>query len=192
MSSYLDQSALVDLAERLIAAARSAGADAAGAVAVRSLSLAADVRDGEVEESERAESDDVGLRVFVGRRQAVVSTNDVRQDGVGALAERAVAMARVAPDDRFAGLADSNLLAAEIPDLDLLDTELPSVGRLESLARAAEAAGLAGAGGIAGMTLATSHGFRGAYLGSRHGMSMTAIAGEGTGMERDYDFSSAL
>ena len=203
MSSYLDQSALVDLAERLIAAARSAGADAADAVAVRSISLAVEVRDGEVEESERAESDDVGLRVFVGRRQAVVSTNDVRQDGVGALAERAVAMARVAPDDRFAGLADSNLLAAEIPDLDLLDTELPSVGRLESLARAAEAAGLAvegvtksggasASGGIAGMTLATSHGFRGAYLGSRHGMSMTAIAGEGTGMERDYDFSSAL
>src|SRR6202521_5110234 len=203
MSSYLDQSALVDLAERLIAAARSAGADAAGAVAVRSLSLAADVRDGEVEESERAEADDVGLRVFVGRRQAVVSTNDVRQDGVGALAERAVAMARVAPDDRFAGLADPDLLATEIPDLDLLDTELPSVGRLESLARAAEAAGLAvtgvaksggasASGGIAGMMLATSHGFRGAYLGSRHGMSMTAIAGEGTGMERDYDFSSAL
>jgi PmbA protein len=203
MSSYLDPSALIDLAERLVAAARSAGADAADAVAVRSISLAVEVRDGEVEESERAESDDVGLRVFVGRRQAVVSTNDVRQDGVGALAERAVAMARVAPDDRFAGLADSDLLATEIPDLDLLDTELPSVGRLESLARTAEAAGLAVAGvtksggasasgGIAGMMLATSHGFRGAYLGSRHGMSMTAIAGEGTGMERDYDFSATL
>jgi PmbA protein len=203
MSSYLDQSALTDLAERLVAAARSAGADAADAVAVRSISLAVEVRDGEVEESERAESDDVGLRVFVGRRQAVVSTNDVRQDGVGALAERAVAMARVAPDDRFAGLADPDLLAAAIPDLDLLDTQLPSVGRLESLARAAEAAGLAvkgvtksagasASGGIAGMTLATSHGFRGAYLGSWHGVSMTAIAGEGTGMERDYDFSSAL
>jgi len=203
MSSYLDQSALIDLAERLVAAARSAGADAADAVAVRSISLAVEVRDGEVEESERAESDDVGLRVFVGRRQAVVSTNDVRPDGVGALAERAVAMARVAPDDRFAGLAAPDLLATEIPDLDLLDTQLPSVERLESLARAAEAAGLAvegvtksggasASGGIAGMTLATSHGFRGAYLGSRHGMSMTAIAGEGTGMERDYDFSSAL
>jgi PmbA protein len=203
MASYLDPSALVDLAERLVAAARSAGADAADAVAVRSISLAVEVRDGEVEESERAESDDVGLRVFVGRRQAVVSTNDVRQDGVGALAERAVAMARVAPDDLFAGLADRELLAAEIPDLDLLDTELPSVERLESLARTAEAAGLAvegvttsggasASGGIAGMMLATSHGFRGAYLGSRHGMSMTAIAGEGTGMERDYDFSSAL
>ncbi|MGP0091292.1 MAG: TldD/PmbA family protein [Xanthobacteraceae bacterium] len=203
MSSYLDQSALIDLAERLVAAARSAGADAADAVAVRSISLAVEVRDGEVEESERAESDDIGLRVFVGRRQAVVSTNDVRQDGVAALAERAVAMARVAPNDRFAGLADPDLLATEIPDLDLLDTELPSVGRLESLARAAEAAGLAvegvtksggasASGGIAGMMLATSHGFRGAYLGSRHGMSMTAIAGEGTSMERDYDFSSAL
>src|ERR1700687_3428178 len=140
MSSYLDQFALIELAERLRrlgGAARPAGADAADAVAVRSISLAVEIRDGEVEESERAESDDVGLRVFVGRRQAGVSTNDVRQDSVGALAERAVAMARVAPDDRFAGLADPDLLATEIPDLDLLDTELPSVGRLESLARAA-------------------------------------------------------
>src|ERR1700745_1754791 len=126
MSSYLDQSALTDLTERLVAAARSARADAADAVAVRSISLAVEVRDGEVEESERAESDDVGLRVFVGRRQAGVSTNDGRQDGVDALAERAVAMARVAPEDRFAGLADQDLLAAEIPDLDLLDNELPT------------------------------------------------------------------
>src|SRR5205085_7318889 len=105
MSSLLDQSALTDLAERLVAAARRAGADAADALAVRSVSLGVEVREGAVEETERSEGDDVGLRVFVGRRQAVVSSNDIKAD-VHELAQRALAMARVAPDDPFAGLAD--------------------------------------------------------------------------------------
>src|SRR5579872_4105620 len=98
-SSLLDQSALPDLAERLVGAAKRAGADAADAIAVRGVTLSVDVRDGAVEESQRAEHDDVGLRVLVGRKQAVVSTNDVKGDGLDALAKRAVAMARVAPDD---------------------------------------------------------------------------------------------
>ena len=202
MSSLLDQSALQDLAERLVAAARRAGADAADAVAVRSVSLAVEVRDGKVEETDRAEGDDVGLRVLVGKRQALVSTND-KTDGVDALAERAVAMARVAPEDRFAGLADSALLARDWPDLDLVDPALPSVEHLERLARNAEEAGLAIKGvsksggasasaGIGGLVLVTSGGFSGAYLGSRHSLAMQAIAGEGTGMEQDYEFSSAL
>src|SRR5262245_21047227 len=104
MSSLLDQSALSDLAERLVTAARRAGADAADAVAVRSMSSSVTVREGAVEESERSESDDIGLRVFVGRRQAVVSTNDIAADAEE-LAQRAVAMAKVAPEDKFAGLA---------------------------------------------------------------------------------------
>src|SRR6267142_5522219 len=101
MPSLLDQSALMDLAERLVLAAQRAGADTADAVAVRSMSLAVEVREGEVESSERSESDDVGLRVLVGQRQAVVSTNDVNGDGIAQLAERAVAMARVAPEDKY-------------------------------------------------------------------------------------------
>ena len=203
MTSLLDQSALTDLAERLVSAARKAGADAADAVAGGSVSQSVEIRDGAVEESERAEGDDVGLRVLVGKRQAVVSTNDLRADGVAALAERAVAMARVAPDDKFAGLADPSLLARDFPDLDLVDPDLPNVGRLEQLAREAEAAamdvsgvtksgGASASAGIGGMVLVTSHGFHGAYLGSRYGVSMTAIAGEGTAMERDYDYSSTL
>src|SRR5437588_9701223 len=127
MSSLLDQTALTDLAEKLVAAARRAGADAADAVATRGVSISVEVRDGTVEESERAEGDDLGLRVFVGQKQAVVSTNDLSGEGADALAERAVAMARVAPADRFAGLADPELLAKAIPDLDMLDPELPSV-----------------------------------------------------------------
>jgi len=200
-SSLFDHTALTDRAERLVKAALARGADAADAVAVRSMSLGIEVRDGAVEESERSESDDLGLRVLVGKRQAVVSTNDIASDGSAALAERAVAMARVAPEDKYAGLADANLLTHEFPDLELIDPDLPTVAELERNARAAEAAGLAVKGvaksggasasaGIGGMVLVTSHGFSGAYLGSSYGLSMTAIAGEGTGMERDYDYSS--
>ena len=203
MSSLLDQSILTGLAERLVEAARKAGADAADAVAVRSVSQSVEIRDGAVEESERSEGDDLGLRVFVGKRQAVVSTNDLRGNGVQTLAERAVAMARVAPEDRFTGLAEAALLAKNFPDLDLIDPDLPEVGRLEDLAREAEAAaldvhgvtksgGASASAGIGGMVLVTSHGFNGAYLASRYGVSMTAIAGEGTAMERDYDYSSTL
>jgi PmbA protein len=201
-SSLFDQSGLSALAERLVEAARRAGADAADAVAVRSVALSVEVRDGAVEESERSESDDFGLRVLIGKRQAVVSSNDVRVDAIPALAERAVAMARVSPEDPFAGLAEKQQLARDFPDLDLLDSAMPTVERLEELARTAEVAGLAVPGvsksagasasaGIGGMVLATSHGFHGAYLGSSHSVSMTAIAGEGTGMERDYDYSYA-
>jgi len=202
-SSLFDQTALTDRAERLVNAALKTGADAADAVAVRSMSLSVEVRDGAVEESERAEGDDLGLRVLVGHRQAVVSTNDLAGDASVALAERAVAMARAAPEDKFAGLADAALLAHDFPDLDLLDPDLPSVAELEAMAKTAEQAaltvkgvaksgGASASAGIGGMVLVTSHGFRGAYLGSRHGISMTAIAGEGTGMERDYDYSSSL
>jgi PmbA protein len=198
--TLFDQTALLERAERLVKAARAAGADTADAMVARSLSLGVGVRDGAVEESESAEGDDLGLRVLVGRKQAVVSTNDFAGD-MAALAERAVAMAKVAPEDKFAGLADEALLAKNFPDLDLVDHAMPDVARLEALARDAEKAALAVEGvtksdgasasfGIGGMVLVTSHGFRGAYLGSNHSVAMTAIAGEGTGMERDYDYSS--
>jgi PmbA protein len=202
-SSLLDQSDLTNLAERLVSAARRAGADQADALAVRAVSLSIEVRNGAVEESQRSEGDDLGLRVIVGHKQAVVSTNDLTSSGFDALAERAVAMARAAPEDRFAGLADSAQLAHELPALDLIDPDMPGVDVLEARAREAEAAGLAVAGvtksggasasaGIGGMVLVTSHGFRGATIASRHGIAMTAIAGDGTAMERDYDYSSTL
>ena len=201
-SGLFDQSGLSALAERLVEAAKRAGADAADAVAVRGISQGVEVRDGRVEESERSEGDDMGLRVLVGRRQAVVSTNDVSGDGVARLAERAVAMARVAPDDKYVGLADPDLLARDFPDLDLLDPEIPSTLELERRAREAEAAALAVSGvsrssgasasaGIGGMVLVTSTGFHGAYLRSSQSIAMTAISGEGTGMERDYDYTAA-
>ncbi|MHC2337307.1 TldD/PmbA family protein [Bradyrhizobium sp. USDA 4454] len=201
-SDLFDQSALSDLAQRLVDAAKRAGADAADALAVRGVSQGVEVRDGRVEETERSEGDDVGLRVFVGQRQAVVSTNEVSGEGIAKLAERAVAMARVAPDDKYVGLADPALLAHDFPDLDLLDRKVPTTAELEQRAIEAEAAALAVKGvsksggasastGIGGMVLVTSTGFHGSYLRSSHGISTTAISGEGTGMERDYDFTSA-
>jgi len=201
-SDLFDLSALDTLAQRLVEAARRAGADAADAVAVRGVSQGVEVRDGRVEESERSEGDDVGLRVLVGQRQAVVSTNDVSGDGVARLAERAVAMARVAPDDKYVGLADPSLLAREFPSLDLLDPDVPSTSELERRSQAAETAALAVKGvtkssgasasaGIGGMVLVTTSGFHGSYLRSSQSISMTAISGEGTGMERDYDYTSA-
>jgi PmbA protein len=167
------------------------------------MSMSVEIRDGAVDESERAEGDDIGLRVLVGRRQAVVSTNDIARADVDALAQRAVAMARAAPEDPYAGLAEPDRLARKLPELDLTDPDLPAVAHLEELARRAEAAAMAMPGvsksggasasaGIGGMVLVTSHGFHGAYLASRHGISMMAIAGEGTAMERDYEYSSVL
>ncbi|ABD06560.1 microcin-processing peptidase 1. Unknown type peptidase. MEROPS family U62 [Rhodopseudomonas palustris HaA2] len=197
-----DQSALSELAQRLVEAALRAGADQADAVAVRGVSHGVELRDGRMQESERSEGDDVGLRVLVGRRQAVVSTNDITGDGVSKLAERAVAMARVAPDDKYVGLADPALLARDFPDLDMLDPQTPSTAELERRAREAEAAalvvkgvtksgGASASAGIGGMVLVTSTGFHGAFLRSSQSVSMTAIAGDGTGMERDYEYTTA-
>jgi PmbA protein len=198
-SSLLDQSALTELAERLVQAAKSAGADAADAVAVRGVSVAVEVREGAVEESTRSEGDDVGLRVFVGRRQAVVSTNDIKADAAE-LAQRALAMAKVAPEDAYAGLADPERLARDLPDLDLLDPDLPTVATLEERARHVEAAaravkgvsksgGASASAGIGGMVLVTSQGFHGAYLRSSQSIAVEAIAGEGTAMEREGEYS---
>src|SRR5262245_63438822 len=110
ISSLLDLSPLTDRAERRVKASRASVADPAKAVALRSMSLGVEVRDGRVEESESSEGDDIGLRVLVGRRQAMVSTNESSNNSA-ALAERAVAMARATPEDKFAGIADSDILA---------------------------------------------------------------------------------
>ena len=201
MTEILDQSDLTERAERLVAAAGRAGADAADAVCVRGISLGVEVRLGKIEETRRSEGDDFTLRVFVGKRTAHVSANVLTDPGE--LAERAVAMARVAPEDRFAGLADAASLATDFPDLDLLDTSIPTAAELTEMALAAEDAaravpGVTNSGGasagwsLGGLVLATSHGFAGATLASGFGVSASAIAGTGTGMERDYDHESKI
>ncbi|WFR95924.1 TldD/PmbA family protein [Rhizobium tumorigenes] len=201
MSSEIDSATLLSRASQLIDLARKAGADAADAVVVRSRSQSVSVRLGKVEGTESSESDDFSLRVFVGNRVANVSANPGFDLQV--LAERAVAMAKVSPEDPFACLADDDKLARNYPDLDLYDPTEVSTDQLREAALAMEEAGLAvkgvskssGSGasaGMGGMVLVTSRGFEGAYKGSRFGRSVSVIAGEGTGMERDYDFDSRL
>ena len=202
MARELDEGALARLTQALVEAARKAGAEAADAVAVIDTALSAEVRLGQLEETQRSEETELGLRVFVGRRQAVVSTNDPRPEGFTALAERAVAMARVAPENPYAGLAPMERLARDEPDLDLFDVSAPTAAELEQRALAAEDAARAVPGvtnsggasasyGVGGLVLATSEGFVGAYRATMHSVSVSAIAGDGTGMERDYDFSVA-
>jgi PmbA protein len=201
MTDQFDQNQLRDQASSLVEAARKAGADAADAIAVRGISLGVDVRLGKVEETERSESDDFSLRVFVGRRTASVSANRLQE--IDELASRAVSMARAAPEDPFAALAQRDQIAGEIVDLDLLDSQVPNADQLTADALEAENAalevdGVTNSGGassswrLGGLVLATSAGFVGSYLASRHGTSVTAIAGDGVEMERDYDFSSAV
>lgn len=201
MNDDLDAARLTDTVAGLVEAARKAGADDADAVAVRGRSTSVSVRLGKVESTESSEGDDVSLRVFVGRRVASVSAN--AGSDPDALAERAVAMAKVSPEDPYQGLADPELLAKTIRDLDLYDPTVVTADELRATALAAEAAALAvpgvtnsgGAGassGLAGLVLATSHGFVGHYVGSRFGLSASVIAGQGVAMERDYEYSSRL
>jgi len=201
MSETIETASLLARAGELIDRAREAGADAADAVVVRGRSSSVSVRLGKVEGTEASESDDFSLRVFVGRRVASVSANPGFDLKV--LAERAVAMAKASPEDPYATLAAEADLAKDWPDLQLYDPTEVSADQLTEAALAAEAAALAvsgvtnsgGAGasaGMGGLVLATSHGFSGAYSASRFGRSVSVIAGEGTKMERDYDFDSAL
>ncbi|MBB4104269.1 TldD/PmbA family protein [Allorhizobium borbori] len=201
MTDTIQSATLADRAGELVDLARKAGADRADAVIVRSRSTGVSVRLGKVEGTESSESDDFSLRVFVGNRVASVSANpgfDLK-----ALAERAVAMAKVSPEDPFATLADEAMLARDIPDLDLFDGTTVSAEELTEAALEAEAAALAVKGvsnsggasagaGMGGLVLVTSHGFSGSYMASRFSRSVSAIAGEGTGMERDYDYDSTL
>lgn len=201
MTASLDTKKLTDQVAALVEAAKKAGANEADAVAVRSRSAGVSVRLGKVESTEASESDDISLRVFVGRKVASVSATAGSDPAV--LATRAVAMAKVSPEDPFQGLADQNLLMRTPQDLDLFDATEISAERLKEDALAAEEAAMAvsgvtnssgsGAGaGLGGLVLATSHGFLGHYVASRFSRSVSVIAGEGTRMERDYDFSSRL
>ncbi len=193
----------LDLLADLIAAARRAGADAVDALYVESAAVSVARRLGRPEKLEREESRDLGLRVFLGRRQAVASTTDIGRAALAALVERAIAMARAVPEDPHCGLADPAELALEPPTLDIVDPAEPSSELLSERAAAAEDAARA----VPGVTnsegaeaswsrsralLAASNGFAGSYEVTRHGVSASVLAGGGTGMERDYEFSTAV
>jgi PmbA protein len=193
---------VLDDAAMLVERAMKAGAQAAEAIVLEGQSLGVSWRLGKLEDVERSEGRDVGLRVFIGKRQATVSTTDLSERSLAPLIERVVAMARIAPEDPYAGLADKALLATRLPDLDIDDaTHVPSAEDLAKSAATAEEAALAvegvtnsgGAGaswGRSGVALVTSEGFSGAYSGTSFSVSCSVLAGEGTGMERDYDYSA--
>ena len=201
MTEPLDSSPLLSRASELVDLATRAGATAADAVVVRSKSRSVSVRLGKVEGVDSSESDDFSLRVFVGRRVASVSANpgfDMR-----VLAERAVAMAKASPEDPYACLADESDLSHDQPDLDMFDpTDVSSAaltdGALETEAAALAVAGVSNSAGasasasMGGLVLVTSHGFSGAYMATRFGRGVSAIAGEGTSMERDHEGDSRL
>ena len=195
------QTQSVERVSALVEAARKAGAGAADAVAIQSRSTSVSVRLGKVEGTEYAESEDLSLRVFVDGRVASVSAST--DADMTALAERAVAMARSSPRDPYQGLADAHFLAGPPRDLDLFDASVIPADRLKEDALAAEEAALAVEGvtnssgsaasaGLGGLVLATSQGFLGHYVATRFSRSVSVVAGQGTGMERDYDFSSRI
>jgi PmbA protein len=189
--------------ETAVKTAQKSGADAADALIWRSLSLSIGERFGKLEKLQRSESQDLGLRVFVGKRQAIVSTSDFGKAALEELAARAVAMARAVPEDPFCGLADPSEIEKNPPKLDVLDPKEPSEAELTALVREAEAAARAVPGvtnsegaeagwGRSEAALMTSTGFYGQYAASNSGVSVSVLAGTGTGMERDYDYSSAI
>jgi PmbA protein len=195
----MDETLLNDLLD----AARAAGADAAEAAYAERQSLSITVRTGALEEVEREEARDLGLRVFVGQRHASISGSDISRAGRERLVERVVAMARLAPEDPYASLAPRDRLAeGPYPDLDLYDPQEPDPESLEAQAREAEEA----ARSVEGVTnsdggsatwsssrwmLATSHGFAGVKSDSGYGLSASVLSGDGDAKERDYDWRSA-
>jgi PmbA protein len=193
----------IDLLNDLVARAKKAGADAADAVAVAGTSLSHTRRLGKTEKLERSESQDLGLRVLIGKQQAIVSSSDRAPATLDELVERAVAMARAIPEDPYCGLAEPGEVTKQWPALDMLDPDEPTAETLIERARAAEESALAVEGvtnsegadagwGRSRVALVASNGFAGSYAGSSHGVSVSVIGGSGTAMERDYDFASAV
>ena len=193
----------LNLLADLLAAARRAGADAADAVFFESAALSVAWRLGRSEKLERAESRDLGLRILVGRRQAMASTTDFTAAARDDLVSRTAAMARAAPEDPWCGLADPTALAGEGPDLDVCDDREPDSETLFARAREAEDAARA----VAGVTnsegaeagwsrstvaLAATNGFARSYGVSSHSTAVSVLAGEGTEMERDYEFDHTV
>jgi PmbA protein len=195
---------LLSLLGDLLADAKKAGAEAADAVAVDGVSLSVAFRLGQPEKVERAEAGDIGLRVFLGRRQAIVSSADRSKEALASLVERAVAMAREVPEDPYCGLAAPEQLARDLPDIDSYDPSEPSAATLVDWARRAEDSARAVPGvtnsegaeaswGSGVVALAASNGFSRLYRTSNSHIVASVLAGDAAqGMERDYDYHSAV
>lgn len=184
--------------------AQQKGADDADAVGVESQSLSVAVRKGEVEKMERSENADIGLRVFIGKKQAMVSSADHSEQALEELATRAVAMAGEVPEDPYCGLADAKQLTMQTPDIDSFDEHEPTAEDLTIKAKIAEGTALGVEGvsnsegaeaawGRSTTALVATNGFAKSYQHSSSSLSVSVLAGEGAGnMESDYDFTSAV
>lgn len=199
----LEPDAATDRAAALVARAIAAGADAADAVYSGDATVSIGVRLGKLEDADRAEREQLSLRAFVGQRSASIGTSDGSPAALEELAQRAVAMARAAPEDAWAGLAPkAMLLCGPLPALDLVDAAEPTPAELRAAALAAEDAmrasphisnseGASASAGVAVVALATSAGFARGYRATSHGLAAGAIAGEGGAMQRDSAWRSA-
>ena len=198
-----DSSNMLDQLSDLLNKAQARGADAADAVYIESQSLAVAERLGQPEKLERSESADIGLRALVGRRQAIVSSSDASPEALGELVDRVVDMAKSVPEDPYCGLADPDQLATEIIDIDSYDPGEPTAETLVGWAKRAEETARAVDGvtnsegaeagwGRASVCVAATNGFAQTYASSHYSLSASVLAGEGTGMERDYDYTGAV
>ena len=194
---------LLSLAGEAVSHAKMLGADAVHAVAADGRSTEISILEGKIEKVEQSEARDISLKVYAGKSSASISGSVLTKEAIHRLAETALNMARLAPPDPYAGVAEPEQLARDIPDLDLAAADPPGPKDLEDLARRAEAAGLAvkgvtkssGAGASRSETsvgIVISNGFSQGYRRTGVGLSMSAISGEGQGMQRDYDYSSAV
>ncbi len=188
--------------DEMLATAKQAGAEAADAMMIESRDVSSSCRLQQLEAIERSEQSGIGLRVMIGKKQSCASTSDLSPAGLMELAERAVAMARQSPDDPYIAQAQIGEYCTDISDLDLYEGAEPEASALNEMALAVEAAALdvsgvtnsngADAGySDASVALATSQGFRASYRKSHHSISISVLAGEGTAMQRDYDYSIA-
>ena len=185
-------------AQDLVTAARRAGADAADAIYACNASTTVAVRLGALEDVERSEGEEIGLRVFIGQRSASIAASDMNPATLSTLVDRCIAMAREAPEDPYAGLApEDRLLRGSLPELDLADPSDPEPALLRERALAVEEAARAVSGitnsegggasnGRSQVALATSHGFAGAYAGTSHSTWASVLAGSGADMQRDH------
>jgi len=194
---------LNEIADDLLTRAIKNGASDADVVAVNGQSTSVEARNGQLENTERSEGISVGLRVFVGKSQAIVTASRFTQADRSDIVERAIAMAKVAPQDPYSGLANDHQLESDFPNLDICDQAAPSSDELLATAIEAEAAGLSvkgvtqSGGGSASaqrneIHLATSKGFAQGYARTSFGVSASVVAGQGTAMARDYDYSAAV
>ncbi|EDP61296.1 Peptidase U62, modulator of DNA gyrase [alpha proteobacterium BAL199] len=193
----------LSLLDDLLSRARRAGADSADALFARGVAQSASQRLGKPEAVERSEGRDIELRVFVGRQQAVVSSTDFGSDALDELVVRALAMAKAAPEDKYAGIADPDAIARQWPSIEMYDPTEPSAEALVERARAAEEAARSVAGvtnsegaeasyGSTEVALAASNGFAGGYRRSSFSIAASVVAGTGQKMERDYDYTAAV